>query len=184
MADVFLDIVNENDEVVSQALRSEIHEKGLLHREIHVWFITADKQIIFQKRAANKDTFPNMLDATAGGHVELGMTYDQAALAEVLEETGLEIDKKDIHFIVKRRSHAFDDVTGKTNSVFRSVYGYVFNGKVTDLMIENDMGAGFKSYPVELLYDPSKELLEQAISHHLQPDKHFIFQALEKLVDK
>jgi isopentenyl-diphosphate delta-isomerase len=182
MADVFLDVVNENDEVIGQALRSEIHQKGLKHREIHVWFITPDKQIIFQKRAMDKDTFPGLLDATAGGHVELGASYQETALAEVLEETGIEILENDLHFITKRDSNAFDNITGKTNNVFREVYGCIFNGKVSDLKIEDGMGAGFKAVPIKLIYNPTQEILAEAIGDHIQPEKHYIFQALEKLV--
>ena len=35
-----LEIVNETDEVIGLDKRLKIHQKGLLHREIHVWFIT------------------------------------------------------------------------------------------------------------------------------------------------
>jgi isopentenyl-diphosphate delta-isomerase len=182
MADVMLDLVNENDEIIGQALRSEIHDKGLKHREVHVWFITPDKRIIFQKRAANKETWPNMLDATAGGHVELGMDYDQAALAEVSEETGLNVALQDLVFIDKYKSRSFDEVTGKTNDVFRAVYGYAYSGKLDDLKIEDEMGAGFKAYPVEKLYHPSQETLLEIIDSHIHPSKHHIFQTLEKLV--
>ena len=61
-----------------------MHKKGLLHPEIHVWFYTPDKEIIFQHRAKNKDTYPDLLDATVGGHVDIGEYVDKAALRETL----------------------------------------------------------------------------------------------------
>lgn len=182
MADTMLDIVNEQDEVIGQALRSEIHETGLLHREIHVWFVTPDKNVIFQKRDANKDTYPNLLDATAGGHVELGASYEETALAEVLEETGLEITASELHYIDKVKSKGFDDITGKTNHAYRQVYGYVFKGNANDLVIEGDAGAGFKAVSLKDIYDPTPELISEIIGGHIAADKQYIFKALEKLV--
>ena len=47
MSEKMLEIVDENDQVIGIQSRKEIHEKGLLHREIHVLFITPEKDIIF-----------------------------------------------------------------------------------------------------------------------------------------
>ena len=62
-----LEVVNEQDIVIGLESRSMIHQKGLLHREIHIWFITPEGEIIFQHRAKTKDTYPDKLDATVGG---------------------------------------------------------------------------------------------------------------------
>src|ERR1035437_3863166 len=94
-----LDIINENDVVIGQDTRENVHKKGLLHREIHVWFITPDGQMIFQHRAKDKDTYPDLLDATVGGHVEPGATYEETAIKEMEEETGLKAEKEDLHIL-------------------------------------------------------------------------------------
>lgn len=76
-------IVNEQDEVIGEEERSIIHQKGLLHREAHVIFITPDKKIIFQKRGLNKETYPGLLDWTVGGHVDSANdSYEQTAERE------------------------------------------------------------------------------------------------------
>jgi 8-oxo-dGTP pyrophosphatase MutT (NUDIX family) len=181
MADVMLDIVNEEDQIIGQALRSEIHTKGLLHREIHVWFITPDKKIIFQKRAPDKDIAPNLLDATVGGHVELGADYNETAFMELIEETGLSANPEDLVLIEKYHCNSTDPVSGKINNVFRSIYGYLFKGDLSDLKIEEGSGAGFKAYPVATIYNPTQELLDEAIPLHIQPNRYAIFQTLEKL---
>ena len=67
-----LEIVDESDAVIGVRSREEIHTLGLRHREVHVWLVTPDNDIIFQRRSATKDTFPNQLDASAGGHVHDG----------------------------------------------------------------------------------------------------------------
>lgn len=146
--DTELDVVDENDTVIGRALRSEIHDKGFYHREVHVWFVTPAQEIIFQKRALDKDTFPGLLDATVGGHVELGESYDDAALKEITEETGLEIIAADILFLCKIKSNAFDPVTHRHNNCHRVVYGHVFCGNIQDLKIECGHGDGFVRVPL------------------------------------
>jgi isopentenyldiphosphate isomerase len=69
-----LNIIDEEGNILGEATRQEIHEKGLLHGEVHVWFYTPDRQLIFQHRAKDKETWPDLLDATVGGHVEIGDT--------------------------------------------------------------------------------------------------------------
>lgn len=91
----YLNIVNENDEIIGQETRENIHKQGLLHHEVHVHFITPNKEIIFQHRAKDKDFYPDLLDATVGGHVEIGDTYEKTAIKETREETGLIINEED-----------------------------------------------------------------------------------------
>ena len=94
-----LNIIDEKGNILREATRQEIHEKGLLHAEAHIWFYTPDKQLIFQHRAKDKDTWPDLLDATVGGHVEVGDTYEQTALKECEEETGTAIKSEDLIFL-------------------------------------------------------------------------------------
>ncbi len=147
-----LDIVNEQDEIIGQDTRKNIHKAGLLHREIHIWFITPSGNMIFQHRAKDKDTYPDLLDATVGGHVDLGMTYEETAIKELLEETGVIADIKDLHVLKKMRSRSVDSLTNKINNVFRLQYGYVFNGDIADLKIEKGKALGFESWPLEKMF--------------------------------
>ena len=62
-----LNIIDENDNIVGEDSRENIHKKGLLHREIWVWIYNDKLEILFQRRAPDKDTFPNKLDASVGG---------------------------------------------------------------------------------------------------------------------
>jgi len=146
-----LDVVNENDEVISQKPRDIIHKEGLLHREVHVWFVTPDGGIIFQRRAKDKDTYPDLLDATVGGHVEPGESYLDAAIKETMEETGLKLNPVDLHELKKLRTRSEDKVTGMTNNTFRMQYAYLFKGKISDLHVEGGKAIGFESYSIDEL---------------------------------
>jgi isopentenyldiphosphate isomerase len=46
MSEEIFDVVNERDEVVGQAPRSEVHAKKLLHRAVHVLVFNARGQLV------------------------------------------------------------------------------------------------------------------------------------------
>ena len=84
-----LDIVNESDEVVAQAPRSEIHQKNLLHRATHIILTNSKQQIFMQLRSMSKDTNPGRWDSSAAGHVDAGESYVDCASRELEEELGV-----------------------------------------------------------------------------------------------
>ncbi len=140
---------------MGQATREEIHQKGLLHKEIHVWFYTPQDEIIFQHRAAGKDTYPNLLDATVGGHVEQGDSYLETALKEAREEVGIEINPSELVFIETTITTSFDPVTGSTNHPRREVFAHYFTGSLSDLKVEEGESVGFEAWPIDKLFNLS-----------------------------
>ncbi|MDB5478786.1 MAG: hydrolase [Alphaproteobacteria bacterium] len=182
MADTLLDIVNGNDEIIGQALRSEIHAKGLLHREIHVWFITPDKQVIFQKRSMKKETNPGLLTTAVGGHVELGASYDETALVETMEETGRQVKAEDMIRLGKFYSESFHPKTNVHNRALRALYGVVFKGDINELRIEQGDAEGFIALAFSDLSPPSKDLKKQMSPKLLEEEFPLIKEALKNLV--
>jgi isopentenyldiphosphate isomerase len=118
-----LEIVDEQDQVIGTAERSDIHAQGLLHREVHV-FVTDGTRIALQRRSAGARSWQGYLDATVGGHVELGESYVAAALHEAREELGLVLTEADLIPIEKLRIPARDAYNGYHNNVWRMIYGY------------------------------------------------------------
>lgn len=166
MKEDYLDIIDENDNIIGQEIREKVHRDGLLHREIHVYFITPNKEIIFQHRAKDKDTYPDLLDATVGGHVDMGDTYQEAAIREIEEETGLKVNIDNLIFLNKVRKEAsFDKVTGKINNVWRENYIYNFNGRLSDLKVEEDKAIGFEFWSIEKIKNISKEEKQKFIPY-------------------
>jgi len=146
-----LNIVDENDEIIGQETRANIHERGLRHREVYVYFITPQHEMIVQRRAKNKDVFPGLLDAAVGGHVEIGQSYEETALREIEEETGIKISQADLMIIEKIKNHLLDEVTGKINRAFQTEYLYLYKGKIADLQVEAGEASGFEIYPLSRL---------------------------------
>jgi len=152
-----LEIVDENDNIIGLETREKVHKEGLLHREIHVFFLTPKGEIIFQHRAKDKDTYPDKLDATVGGHVDPSMTYEETAVKECKEETGVDIDTSKLLFLTKMRKKSFDQVTGMTNNTFRSQYAYLYDGSIFDLQIEDGKATGFETRKIDDLSHLSEE---------------------------
>lgn len=152
---MMLNIVNNEDKIAGQASREEVHRDGLLHREIHIYFVTPNRQIIFQHRAKNKETYPDLLDATVGGHVEIGDGYLDTAIKEAAEETGLKIDSQELIFINKTTNKSIDQSTGKINNAIRTSYLLIFDGDVSDLKIESNKGLGFELWSLDKLVNIS-----------------------------
>jgi isopentenyldiphosphate isomerase len=164
----FLNIVSESDEIIAPETRKKIHEEGLLHQEVHVYFVTPKKEIIFQHRAKDKDTFPDLLDATVGGHVEIGQSYEETAVKESEEETGVKIDKKDLIFINKFKKYLKDDATAKINYAFQSEYLYIYRGDIKDLKIEEGKAVGFEVWSIDKLLNLNEEDKNKFIPYILE----------------
>lgn len=91
MSEEIFDIVNDRDEVVGRAPRSEVHARKLLHRAVHVLVFNASGQLFLQKRSMTKDTAKGKWDSSSSGHVDSGEDYDVCAVREVWEEIGLKL---------------------------------------------------------------------------------------------
>jgi len=183
MADELLDIVDDNDQVIGQALRSEAHKNKLLHREVNVWFVTPQKEIIFQKRSLLKENYPGLLTVTAGGHVSSGEDYQAAIIKEIFEETGFKVYASDLIFLGFKKFQSFDEITNSYNNSIRAFYGYIYNGEIEALKVEQDAGSGFEKMPLRNILNLPEVDRKRITPSLLDGDKYAdIYETLEKLV--
>jgi isopentenyldiphosphate isomerase len=92
-SDEIFDVVNDDDVVIGQRTRGEVHRLGLKHRAVHVLVFNRRGEVFLQKRSLAKDTFPGAWDSSASGHLDRGEDYDACAVRELREEIGLEISR-------------------------------------------------------------------------------------------
>jgi isopentenyldiphosphate isomerase len=85
------DVVNDRDEVIDKATRSDVHRRGLMHRATHVLVFNSKGEVFLQKRSLKKDRQPGLWDSSASGHVDSGEEYDACAVRELREELGLDV---------------------------------------------------------------------------------------------
>jgi len=96
MPDEIFDVVNENDIVTAQEMRSKVHQVGLWHRGAHVLLFTSDNKWIVQQRSKTKSQSPLTFDCSVSEHVTAGETYHEAAIRGLKEElniTGIPIEQ-------------------------------------------------------------------------------------------
>ena len=89
MPDELFDVIDENDQVIRQEMRSVVHQRGLWHRGAHVLLFTPGEKLIVQQRAKTKSQSPLALDCSVSEHVIAGEHYRDAAIRGLEEELGI-----------------------------------------------------------------------------------------------
>lgn len=79
--------------------KKQAHEQGLWHRSAHVWIYNDRGNILMQKRAATKDTFPGLWDISVAGHISTGESPLIGALREIREEIGTEARPEELEYL-------------------------------------------------------------------------------------
>lgn len=87
--DEWVDIVNEENEVIAQASRQQMRAQVLRHRASYIVVHDGMGNILVQRRTETKDFYPGWLDATAGGVVQSGENILDSARREAEEELGI-----------------------------------------------------------------------------------------------
>ena len=95
MVDIYNpDTLEKTGEVIAKRIA---HEKGIWHSSIHLVIVNEDKlKTLFQRRASDKDLYPDAWDIAVGGHISAGEEDTIAVKRELEEELGLNPEKYNI----------------------------------------------------------------------------------------
>lgn len=144
MTEEWFEIVDDADNVIGVAKRSECHgNPGLIHRTSHVVVLSSDGRLLLQKRSADKDIQPGKWDTAVGGHLQPGESYEAGAARELNEEIGLPAETP-LDFLFDTRIR--NDIESENVRVFRLVHDGPFQalqGEIDEL----------RFWPVEELMD-------------------------------
>ena len=128
-----LDVVDEDDNLISVKTRGEIHAKGLMHRAVHILLFNSKGELFLQKRSMSKDEQPGKWDSSAAGHVDSGEAYLDCARREITEELGIAAERS-MEALFKLSASA---LTGNEHCM---VYRYTFDGPMVLQAEEIDDG--------------------------------------------
>ena len=95
----YLDIVDEENNLTGEIEeRDVIHKKGLWHREISVWIMNQNGDVLLQKRSAKKKQGANKW-STCAGHVDVGEEPKMTAIRELQEELGIKVQEDELKYL-------------------------------------------------------------------------------------
>ncbi len=118
MADYYVDVVDEKDEVIGKELKSKKREQGFISRVIAVLIRDSEGKFLMCRRADDKDDAAGLWDMAVFGNVESGEKYEAAAKRELGEELGISCDLKSLgKYYLK-----YDATKGGIMKVFCTVF--------------------------------------------------------------
>lgn len=97
--DELIDIFDKNQKFIKSEMKSVAHRLGHWHKSIHGYLINNKKEIIIQKRSADKDLYPNIWDVSFAGHVSAGESTKTSAIRECQEELGIKLKTSEVEYV-------------------------------------------------------------------------------------
>ncbi len=131
----WFDICDENGLPTGETVeRKTAHREGIMHRTAHIWIArkAADGrfEILLQKRAAGKDSFPGEYDTSSAGHITAGDEPLHGALRELSEELGIQASPEDLRFAGLFRNQYELPFHGEMFCDNEVTFVYVYTGSV------------------------------------------------------
>ena len=105
--------------------RSKVHREGLYHRAVHCWILDPLRgELLLQRRAKEKDSWPDRWDISCAGHLSAGDDSITAALREVEEELGVAFPVERFEYLFTHLEELSSTQGGKPfiNNEFNNVY--------------------------------------------------------------
>lgn len=168
-----IQIVDENGNFTGTIMdKEEAHDKNLLHNEVAVFIINNNKQVLLQKRSANKRFNPNKW-ALCAGHVDVNESLENAALRELKEEVGLEIPLEELHPIAER-----EFTLGDSNSHITYFFYTKSNKSETDFIIQKEELSEVKWFDLDEVINMIKEEDKTIV---FKKNRLYIFEALKEI---
>lgn len=151
-------ILNEEGDIIGKEERKVAHEQELLHPGIRVLVKLSNNKFVFQRRSLTKETNPGKMTFAATGHVKFGQSFEEAAIEELREETGIRADIKDLVYLGDHKDKLEGGTIGKKqHRVWGYFYGYTYQGDISELQIEENEIDGVEAYSIEELKRMNQE---------------------------
>lgn len=181
--DELIDIVDEAGNITGEiCLKSKAHRLGFWHLCVDIWLYTDKGDILIQKRAADKDVFPNLWDVSVAGHVGAGELPLNAAQRELQEELGLGILSNELKFIGNYKTD-FKHNEHLTDKEFHHIYIAKFKGALKDITLQAEEVSEIKFVPVHQIENIhlDKKFIQKFVPYS---NKYFnmVFQEINKLL--
>ncbi|MEK7194082.1 MAG: NUDIX domain-containing protein [Patescibacteria group bacterium] len=141
----YFDVLDEKGEKTGESvLSSDAHAQGLTHKAVHIWIINSKGELLLQKRASDKQAYPNLWDISVGGHVSAGETSLEGARREMKEELGLDLGDENFKYLFSIEQHIILNNGTYVNNEFDDVYLVILDLDLSKLPIPSEEVSGVK----------------------------------------
>lgn len=137
-------------------LKKMAHIEGAPHMAAHIWIFNSKGEVLIQKRSSIKDSYPDLWDISAAGHISSGETMLDGALREMTEEIGLTNTKSEdlipvgyFREEVKFPMKGYEN--GWHNNELNGIFVLQYEGKAEDLTLQVEEVAEVKFIPISQL---------------------------------
>ena len=158
MSEEIFDIVDENGNPTGETVsRAKAHEDGIRHRTAHIWVVrevNGEAEVLLQKRALNKDSFPGRYDTSSAGHIQAGDEPLESAIRELSEELGIQAEPEDLQFAGTFHIQYEKEFHGKLFKDNEFSFVYIYKGKVdiSELSIQKEELESVEWFNLEEVY--------------------------------
>lgn len=162
-------LVNEQDEVLGNMPKMEVHQKGLLHRAFSVCIFNEKGEMLLQQRAEEKYHSAGLWTNTCCSHPLRGEDTLQAAISRLEEEMGISAKLEWLFSFVYR--------TEFENGLVENELDHVFMGYINSTIIPNPNPEEVKTWK----WVNENDLLEE-MNHHPQRFTYWFRMIAEKVI--
>ena len=145
-----IDIYNENHEYLGKCEKELAHKLGLWHEVFNGIIVNKkNKSVIFQIKNSkhNKVHNENKIEISVGGHYKAGEKV-QNGIREIKEESGIEIDFKDLIYLGERQVSTIVNNDYIVRE-FQKIFIIPYSGSVYNLKCKDDEIIGFIEFKID-----------------------------------
>ena len=160
--DELFDVLNDSGErTETTKRRGDIHRDGDWHASVHIWIARrriSGMEFLLQKRADDKDSFPDCYDISSAGHVPAGSSVLDSAIRELSEELGIKASPDDLVPIGTHEGNSHSIFYGKPfhNHEFSTLYLYTKPVQIKDLVLQKSEIQSVKWFNLNQLMEDIK----------------------------
>lgn len=172
----YLEIVDEENNLTGKTEeRDIIHAKGLWHREISIWIINENGEVLLQKRSPKKKQGANKWSTSCAGHIDIGEKPIQAAIRELKEELGINTTENDLKQILLVKNAR--KLENSYNNIFCYIYALKVNTPIEQYTIEPEELSEIKYIPFKQL----EQLVQDKPADHPFASREYMPQVIQEL---
>ncbi len=114
-----IDVLDENGNKTGEIVtRTQIHKEGLWHKIVVIAIIDKEGRLLMQQRAKDKTKNPLKWDVSSAGHVSSNQTSIESAIRETQEELGIEVNEKELQYILTYKDNVKIDEDYIDNQIY------------------------------------------------------------------